>query len=311
MTTPPFENNPVIRLRSSAALLFVSCMCFVGCGNPPAPKIKEIVAYNSSFTLTSAYSYTDDNELKSVVQSYLTDSTEDQMYYSYDDGQLNKFEYHGNVPKNGSAKASQIVSMKFSYSEEVLTGFKLGFSDEPGVEVKGTMDYNSDDTLAKLSFRSPGDAGGDYDRAEYSFDYTEDSLFEKVSYKSPTRQRSTYFDYNSEDLISEIRARSFRGDMVDHEYGYNSDGQLVSYEDDEADCELTYNDEDLINEVYCTDRRGNYSSYEITYYQDESVKGMIPRIPGIGFGEYFSLDGKSIAPADFAEPRSLFSFLPN
>ena len=75
------------------------------------------------------------------------------------------------------------------------------------------------------------------------------------------------------------------------------------------DCELSYNEAGVVRDIACTNNRDEMTIHEIFYSDDQSGEGIIPRIPGIGFGHFFSLDGRSLAPEDFVEPLSIFSLL--
>jgi YD repeat-containing protein len=287
----------------------ISGIGFIGCGGPPAPQVKEVITYSSGSTMTEAHSYTSNDELKRVVYSTSGRDTEDRLELSYRDGKMSKLEFHDNVSKDSRANPPDIMSIKFGYSEDLVTAFSLRLTELPEAEIKGEMGYNSDDTLADLDIEISAGDSDSRDRAAYSFDYTSDSLFDKISFKSDEERETTDFEYNSDDLISEIRHRSDSGRPVEHEFSYNDDGQLVEYESRNEECELSYNEDDLVKEIDCTDSGGRYTTIEISYFEGESVEGMIPRIPDIGFGEFFSLDGKPLTPEDFAEPLSIFSLL--
>ena len=309
MTTPHFSDKTVSRLRSSVLLCLLSGMSFIGCGNPPAPQIKEIVTYSEDSSSTQAYSYTSDDELKRVVYSSSWGDTEDRLDFSYRDGKVSKLKFYDNVSQYSRTNAADTTSLKFSYSKDLVTGLKLSSTEDPEIQIKGEIDYNSDDTLADFDLEVLGARNDDYERVAYSFDYTSDSLFDKVRVKTGSLRETIGFEYNSDELISEIRHRSKSGNIREHEFSYNEDGQLAEYESRNKDCELSYNEDGLVKEVDCTDSGGSHTTYEISYYRDESVEGMTPRIPGIGFGDYFSLDGKSLTPENFAEPMSIFTLL--
>ena len=97
MTTPHFGNQTVSRLSSRALLFLLSGIGLIGCGGPPAPQIKEVITYSSGSTMTDAYSYTSNDELKRVVHSTSGRDTEDRLELSYRDGKMSKLEFHDNV----------------------------------------------------------------------------------------------------------------------------------------------------------------------------------------------------------------------
>ena len=307
--TSDFSNTPVSRLSTSALLFLLSGMSFIGCGGPPAPQIKEVITYSSGFTSTDVYSYTNDDELKRVVYSTLGVDTEDRLEFSYREGRVSKLDYHDSVSKDAVPSLADTMSFKFSYSEDQVRGLDISFTEFPDLQMKGAMDYNSDDILSSLAMEISVVDNAYRDRVAYSFDYTSDSLFDKINKKSAEERETTDFEYNSEELISEIRLRSGSGGSVEHEFSYNDDGQLVEYETRSEECELSYNEDGLVKEIDCTDNRGDRTSYEIIYYEDRSVEGMIPRIPGIGFGNFFSLDGRPLSPEEFADPMSIYTLL--
>ena len=309
MTISHFDNNTASRFRASALLLLASGMFFIGCGSPPAPQVKKIVAYAEGVYSTQVYSYTNDGELKRLSYSYLGDDTEDHIFFTYRDGRVTKLEYHDNVSRYRSTLDPDIGFINFVYAEDQLTGLSLSFSEDPDFEMSGKVDYNSDDLVEGFSFQPSVVAVEHNEPTQYSFEYTEDSLFEKVTVESKSKQKTTHFEYNSEDLISEITHFPYSGMIGDHEYSYNDDGQLVEYGNRFRECDLSYNEDDLVEEISCTYSEGFTKTYEVTYNQGENVEGVIPRMPGIGFGDYFSLDGRPLTPETFTGPLSLLKYL--
>ena len=307
--TSHFSTYPVYRQCFSALFFLVAGVGFIGCGGPPSPQVKEIIKYSQGSTSTEVYSYKSNDELKQIVQTNSELESEDRLNFSYREGQVSQIKLEDNVSPYTSSLSPDVAYLRFGYRDDLAKSMKLSFSKMPMFEMRGTMGYNSDDTLSEfeLELSAGGDESGD--RSGYFFDYTEGSLFDRVRCKSGSERKTLHFEYNSDELISEIQVRTDTERSVNHEFIYNQEGQLVGYSTRNEDCELSYNEAGLVRDIACTNHRDEMTIHEIFYNDDQSVEGMIPRIPGIGFGYFFSLDGRSLAPEDFAEPLSILSLL--